>query len=371
MEEREYIKILIKQRELWTHEMREAMKKQDELSLVFEEKQARFYLLEEKYRDLFMEGLHVLYTEYPDLQNELPAYDTLSKGIEDIARAYIEKTGRFKRLAEAMKTVPQLIEASSMDVEIGKALFEYFAVFEEWNARINQDRERFFSKEYIARMDELADEGVMMYFLATPDFPLLEDYSNADFVLDSFIFNDYISTATLLQPLFEMSLPGASMLRKQEDLLAALNNMVEGCYRTAARTWFALLESEHKKCAEVMEGYWERARQFKNGFQRSKKIYELFDKAFGMEWERHIWEKVDAYYQKMVGKEVDGVVNRNMLIHGDYNNDSMDITDRDVVKIMLMWLDMRWIADHFCHLQVFIENRMSLVPYLCSLYPET
>ena len=79
------------------------------------------------------------------------------------------------------------------------------------------------------------------------------------------------------------------------------------------------------------------------------------------------WNKIDSYYQKMVGKIHPGVVNRNALIHGDYDNDVMDITDRDVIKIMLMWINMRLIADHFCYIEELCENRLTMVPYLCTL----
>lgn len=367
MEEKDYIRILIKQGELLTSEMKDAIEKQTELHRICEEKQIHYYQLEDKYRGLFVAGLDELFRKYPDLRDEIPVRDTRKEAMTEIAQAYIQKTGRFDGLAQAMKTIPKLVEASGMEVEIGKAYYEFFVALAELNTQIIRDRKHFFSAEYITKMDALADEGVIMYFLETPYYPLLEDDCDADFVLDSFIFNDYISTATLLKTFFESPLPGDSMQRKQEDLFAALNNMVDGFYRSAARTWFSLLESEHKKCADVMEGYWEKACEFKNGFQRSKKIYDLFDKAFDMEWERHAWEKIDTYYQKMVGKEVEGVVNRNVLIHGDYNNASIDITDRDVVKIMLMWLNLRLIADSFCYVQEMIENRMNLVPYFCSL----
>ena len=266
-----------------------------------------------------------------------------------------------------MKTIPQLVEAENMNAEIGEACLEYFFSLCALHSRINEDRKRFFSEEYLAKMDELADDGIMMYFLEMPTFPLLDDKCDANQVLDSFIFGDYMSTKVLLEAFFTMAMPGDSMRRKQEDLDSAVCNMMSGYQRTAARNWFSLLESEHKKCAEVLEGFWQKAKVFKKGIQRSKKIQELFDKAIDVEWEQRAWKKLDAYYQKMVGKEVEGVVNRNSLVHGDYNSTSMDITDRDVIKIMLMWLNMRLISDHFCYIEEMIENRITLIPYLCTL----
>jgi len=208
---------------------------------------------------------------------------------------------------------------------------------------------------------------LICYFLETPDFPLLSEECDANYVLDSFIFGEYMSAKTLLESFFTISMPGEPLRRKQEDIDSAMCNMLSGFQRTAARNWFSLLESEHKRCANVLEGFWEKAREFKNGFQRSKKIQELFDRAIDVEWELRAWNKIDIYYQKMVGKVQPGVVNRNALIHGDYEDDVMDITDRDVIKIMLMWINMRLIADHFCYIEELFENRLTMVPYLCTL----
>ena len=367
MEFEEYAYILKRQKELTTPEMEEALKKQRLLHELCEIKQNQFYSLEDKYRTIFSEGVNLLFEQHPELRDELPKEEPKAAQILAIADSLKDEESGCKRITKAMKTIPQLVEAESMNAEIGKACLEYFFVLCALHSKINEDRKRFFSEEYLAKMDELADDGIMMYFLEMPTFPLLDDKCDANQVLDSFIFGDYMSTKVLLEAFFTMAMPGDSMRRKQEDLDSAVCNMMSGYQRTAARNWFSLLESEHKKCAEVLEGFWQKAKVFKKGIQRSKKIQELFDKAIDVEWEQRAWKKLDAYYQKMVGKEVEGVVNRNSLVHGDYNSTSMDITDRDVIKIMLMWLNMRLISDHFCYIEEMIENRITLIPYLCTL----
>lgn len=367
MEFEEYAYILKRQKELTTPEMEEALKKQRLLHELCEIKQNQFYSLEDKYRTIFSEGVNLLFEQHPELRDELPKEEPKAAQILAIADSLKDEESGCKRITKAMKTIPQLVEAESMNAEIGKACLEYFFVLCALHSKINEDRKRFFSEEYLAKMDELADDGIMMYFLEMPTFPLLDDKCDANQVLDSFIFGDYMSTKVLLEVFFTMAMPGDSMKRKQEDLDSAVCNMMSGYQRTAARNWFSLLESEHKKCAEVLEGFWQKAKVFKRGIQRSKKIQELFDKAIDVEWEQRAWKKLDAYYQKMVGKEVEGVVNRNSLVHGDYNSTSMDITDRDVIKIMLMWLNMRLISDYFCYIEEMIENRITLIPYLCTL----
>ena len=363
----EYAYILKRQKELTTPDMEEALKKQGMLHELCEIKQNQFYSLEDKYRAIFSEGVNLLFERHPELRDELPKEEPKAAQILAIADSLKDEESGCKRITKAMKTIPQLVEAENMNAEIGKACLEYFFVLCALHSKINEDRKRFFSEEYLAKMDELADDGIMMYFLEMPTFPLLDEKCDDNQVLDSFIFGDYMSTKVLLESFFTMAMPGDSMRRKQEDLDSAVCNMMSGYQRTAARNWFSLLESEHKKCAEVLEGFWEKAKVFKKGIQRSKKIQELFDKAIDVEWEQRAWKKLDAYYQKMVGKEVKGVVNRNSLVHGDYNSTSMDITDRDVIKIMLIWLNMRMISDHFCYIEEMIENRITLIPYLCTL----
>ena len=367
MEFKEYASILIKQKELMTDEMIEALNEQERLHSICEEKQNNFYLLEDKYRAIFSKGVKLFFEKYPELMDELPQKETTSAQILAIVESLKDEKSACKHIVEKMKTIPQLVEAESMNVSLGKACLEYFIALSRLHSKINEDRKHFFSEAYLSKMDELADEGVIMYFLKMPDYPLLDKKCDANQVLDSFIFGDYMSTKVILESFFTLTFPGDSMRRKQEDLDSAVCNMISGYQRTAARNWFSLLESEHKKCAEVFEGFWEKAREFKNGFQRSKKIQELFDKAIDVAWEQRAWKKIDAYYQKMVGKEVEGVINRNALIHGDYDSVSMDVADRDVVKIMLMWLNMRLISDHFCYIQEMYENRTTLIPYLCTL----
>ena len=347
--------------------MQEAIKEQGRLHFICEAKRTRFYELEDQYRDIFSKGVGLLFERYPELHEKLPCREPKAEQILAIFEGLSTTESDFKNIAQLMKTIPQLARAEEMNVDIGRACFEYFLALSNLTSKINQDRKQFFSSEYLSKMDALADEGVMMYFLETPDFPILNEECDANYILDSFIFGDYMSAKALLESFFNMSQVGASMRRKQEDIESAICNMMSGYQRTAARNWFSLLESEHKKCADAFEGFWEKTRIFKNGFQRSKKIQELLDKAIDVEWESKAWKKIDAYYQKISGKPTEGVINRNALIHGDYNSNTMDVSSRDAVKIMLMWVNLRLIADHFCNIEELYENRITMIPYFCTL----
>ncbi len=363
----EYMEIVNKQQALMTDEMREAEKMQGVLHDACVEKGEYFYLLENKYKQLLSEGADILFEKHPEIRNLLSNEETKAGTIKAAVNLTINERDKSEYIIKTMNTIPQLAEANDMNVEIGKACLEYFVAFCKLSNKISSDRKRFFTKEYLAKMDELANDGVMMYFLEMPYFPILDENCDANQVLDSFIFGDYISTKVLFLSFFEMTNIGDSMQRKLNDIDSAIYNMMNGYQRTAARIWFSLLESEHKKCADAFEGFWTRKKEFKNGLERSKKIQELFDQSIDVEWEERAWKKINAYYKRLVGRDNDGVVNRNALIHGDYDSEQMDITDREVIKIMLMWLNMRLIADRYCYLEEFYENKTTLIPYLATL----
>ena len=372
MDEKTFADFLKKQSRLITPTIKEAIEEQVRLRSICDEKQRYFYKLEDHYCELFSQGVQLLFEQHPEVREMLPDEETKVGAIKAIIEKVFNPDRNYKTITELMKTIPQLVETDQMNVEIGKACFEYFEAFRSLTERINQDRKRLFSPEYLKRMEELADEGVIMFFLETPDYPLLEKECDADYVLDSFIFENYTGTRSLLYSIMAMQNVGDSMRRKQEDIYSAVNNMMKGNQRTAARDWFALLESEHKKCANVFEGFWEKERTFKNGFQRSQKIQDLLNRSIDTEWEEKAWAKIDSYYAKITSREtIDGVINRNAIVHGDYGRDEMDVSARDVVKLMLMWLNMRLIADYYCNLEEYYENKITIIPYLCSLFPES
>ena len=188
-----YTKILLKQQESMTPEMLEAIKTQGELHIICEAKQNRFYELENKYRILFSQGEESLLDHHPELQGELPNRETKAEQILAIWEEVNNSDSGCKKITKLMKTIPQLARAEEMNVDIGRACFEYFLALSNLTSKISQDRNQFFSSEYLSKMDALADEGVMMYFLETPDFPILNEECDANYILDSFIFGDYMS----------------------------------------------------------------------------------------------------------------------------------------------------------------------------------
>lgn len=108
----------------------------------------------------------------------------------------------------------------------------------------------------------------------------LKSFRQPQMCLESFSCAEYLSARELLSTFYQAPNPGIPLQRKLEDAHAALEMMYNGCYRSAAKNWFALIEHEHKRCADILEGYWEVKKEYKNGGQRSEKIYMIVNDKF-------------------------------------------------------------------------------------------
>ena len=142
-----YAKILLNQRNSMTPEMIAAIEKQGQLHIICEAKQNRFYELEEKYRTIFKQGVDLLFEQHPELRDELPNKETRSEQIRAIAEEVQNPNSGSKRITRLMKTIPQLVEAEAMNVELGEACLEFFIALSNLNAKISSDRKTFFSEE--------------------------------------------------------------------------------------------------------------------------------------------------------------------------------------------------------------------------------
>ena len=87
------------------------------------------------------------------------------------------------------------------------------------------------------------------------------------------------------------------------------------------------------------------------------------------EWDIEAWNKIDSYYKKLTAnrKNSDITLNRNSIIHGDYYNDSIDISEKDALRIFLLWINIRVITDNLAFIEDFIRNKVLLLPYFCEI----
>lgn len=191
-----------------------------------------------------------------------------------------------------MKEIPEFQENQKLLDELGIATYNYFNAVYVLNKKIDSDRKKFFSKKYIEKMDEYADKGLLLYFLETPDIDLLDEELTENYLIDTYLYNDCLGFKIMLDRYVSILNPSPIMRRKSEDIIVAINLLNEGCYRSAARNIFALLESEHKRCANAFEGYFTKKKEYRKGHERANKIKDLLDK-ISIEWEQHSWEKIN------------------------------------------------------------------------------
>lgn len=160
----------------------------------------------------------------------------------------------------------------------------------------------------------------------------------------------------------QMDNPGISMKRKQEDIGITIELIACGHYRSAVRNLFALLDSEHKKAANTYEGIIKRKQEYKKGIQRSKKISKLVE-SLDNSWMDIAWEKVNSYYAKVVSTNpVEGTIHRNSIVHGDYDSQLIDVDKYAAAKLMLLYLNLRIIADYFSNKAEILENLLVYLP---------
>lgn len=102
---------------------------------------------------------------------------------------------------------------------------------------------------------------------------------------------------------------------------------------------------------------------YKNGYERANKIKNLLDK-ISIEWEQHSWEKINDYYKKVFSSnKIEGVCFRNGIVHGDYLEDAIDTNSREVAKLVLLWLNLRLIADS---LSILEDGYNSVLSYIAG-----
>ena len=355
------LKALIKQKEKsQTPEMQEAIKEQERLSQIMREKRESFYKLQDQYISLLRTGTEKFLSKYPQYKDDLPSEDIqilIAKKALDVA---INNPSRITEMNKHMDEIEELKKSNELNPSIMMAFYEYLVAFTDFENRLKEDRKKLFSNEYMEKMSEYADNGVLLYFLETPDFPLLDPDISANDFLDSLFYGQNLEV--LFYAFFQVENAGVSMAHKLDDLDVTLLLIRNEHYRSAARNLFALIESEHKKAANSYEGIIKRRRVYKKGLDRAKKIDELVS-SLKDEWISVAWKKVDQYYKKVVATiPVDGVVHRNSIVHGDYDNSLIEVDRYAAVKLLLLWLNMRVIADNFCNQEELFDHLLQYLP---------
>ncbi len=333
-----------------------AIKKQTELSEDAHKKEKIRFEIEDKLYELY----HSIPTNGIDNalfgNQDLPEHERNVQMME----MWMKDDPKLNSLRETLINSGKSDEIGDLERKLENAFFEYSLALIRLDDAINESRKNLFSKEYKEKMKEYADNGVLLYFLETPDAPILSKGVTIDDVLESFTFNKCMSLKTLFYRFVSEENPSPSMRRKAEDIISTVNCLENGEYRSAARTVFALLESEHKNCSSAMDNYFTLDKKMRKGAQRAERIQQLLDFLKEQTYFTEVWNIVNPLYRNILNSKVDSFIDRNSIIHGDYYSDNLDINEKDVVKLLLLFLNMRMISDH---IQLYCEMLKVCIHY--------
>ena len=95
-----------------------------------------------------------------------------------------------------------------------------------------------------------------------------------------------------------------------------------------------------------MDNYFTLDKRMRKGMQRAKKIQQLLDGLKEQTYFSEVWNIVNPLYRDILNTKAESFIDRNSIIHGDYNSDKLDINEKDVVKLLLLFMNMRMISDH-------------------------
>lgn len=333
-----------------------AIENQTKLSQDAQSKAKKRYEIEDKLYELY----HTIPVEGVDDAifggEDLPEHERLIQLME----LWMKNDPKINILKEKLANSGKQEEIGKLENEYQDALFEYFLALIKLDLAINESREKLFSQEYKDRLKEYAEKGVLLYFLETPDAPILCKDITIDDVLEFFSFGEFISLKTLFYHFVSEENPSPSMRRKIEDIVSAFDCLERGQYRTAARTVFALLESEHKNCSAAMDNYFTLDKRVRKGKQRAERIQQLLDGLKEQTYFTKVWEVVNPLYRDILDSKAESFIDRNSIIHGDYYSKRLDITEKDIIKLLLLFLNLRMISDH---VQLYCEMLRESLKY--------
>ena len=236
-----------------------------------------------------------------------------------------------------MKNDPKMFAFTNRVNRHQKFKYRYYSKLIGYFEMINNDMEKLFTIEYWSFLDKLSDRGWFLPFMQTPDLPFIDNLDIAEtYIISSMSSNKYEGLYYVKKQILNVNnLKNRLHTNKVNNFKDAIDNLSVGKYRTCARTMFALLESDHKKSSELTK--------ISRGKERSIEISKYIDK-IGIEYYRQTWEKIDKYYKSMNSSSNQNdkrVINRNELIHGDYEN---EVTLKDCLQLVYLYFSFKEIS---------------------------
>lgn len=344
----------------YTEEVLLAINQQDILMKDLGEKQQKYENLKLKIINLYIEGNKKLIEKYPNL---IPVMDDKSRFEigNQVIDYFLNNKSLYKGMAIKINEIPEIKEAGQLEMKMFETEFEFYKSFIKFNNKMIDDRMTILSKEYRNKIDDYAKNGWFFYYLTSPELPLLHDFCDEQYICETFTFQNCYNMKILLSNFFNQSDVSNSMRRKLEDIKDILNLITDKGYKTAARNLYALLESESKNCSNAFRNLENKRKSLRTGKERAEEIERIIN-SLNIVWFKNIWKEINEYYKKATSNNIyPGIINRNRLIHGDYYDDHLDVSLKDVIKLFLLWINYRMISDF---VQYVVELEADLLQYV-------
>jgi hypothetical protein len=165
-------------------------------------------IIYELYHSIPTEGIYNALFDGQDL----PEHERMVQ----IMKMWMNDDPKLSVIKETMAKNGMQEEMGELERELQDAMFEYFLALIKLDTAINESRNKLFSQEYKEKLKEYANNGVLLYFLETPDAPILSKDISIDDVLESFTFGECVSLKTLFSHFFAEENPSPSMRRKKK-----------------------------------------------------------------------------------------------------------------------------------------------------------
>jgi len=289
--------------------------------------QEKFSMVQDEYNKLKSEW-HKALKSVPDDVKDL--FDGMKKG--DINEMIENEPEKYSQLVKKLDHSSEYVKSRELQKEYSDFKYKYFIEAIHFFEFIIEERKRNISDVYITWLDNLATEGWFMYYVVAEELQLNGELGRDCIFLEKFwSWFDFKNLRFLTKELVSLT-NDLNVLRREKsrDFREALDSIYQGNYRTAARTMLALLENEHKNCGNSSKKT--------RGLKRSKNINKLIS-SMKLDYFENLWQKYDSYYKKLNSPtKIDNVLNRNELIHGEYD---ADVSMVDVLKLVFLYISFK------------------------------
>lgn len=246
---------------------------------------------------------------------------------EDSRKNIIDEFHKYSEYAESAKILEKMDNAK----------MHFYHSFMNYYNYIDQVRNKYLSKEYMEKIDYLADKGYLLYYNYLPDEEIeklskselekyiIDLYSANNFNLIYYSYKGYLDLSEYDSPLQES---------KVNRFRGAVDCLIRGSYDLCSMAMFSLIENEYTKVSGL----------FSSKTKNPEKIKEISRKITGLhnEYYSNLWDKMETLHGKWftnTNNQNGDELNRNDLDHGVFKK--LVIKKEDCIQLFLFYINLK------------------------------